>query len=97
MITRSSLPSALLFALLALPSCKKEGGSEASAGDACADYVAAMEKCLEKTPADQRGPMKQQLDSQRSALTNAGEAAKEQMADGCRMGLATLKSDPRCE
>lgn len=90
----------LVFALLTLWACKgeKEPAADDSSGvQECDDYVAALEACIAKLPAEQRAPMETQLRNQKEALGKADPLAKKQMRDGCRTGRATLNADQRCK
>lgn len=67
------------------------------AGQACEEYVAALEACVKQMPTEARPPMQEQLDKQREALKKASPAEKQAMDSGCRTGLATLKQNPACQ
>ena len=88
---------AMLCTTVAWTACKKGGEEETEGPNACDDYFAAMEACLAKMPAEERGPMKKHLESQRQTLSKAGPALYREMIGTCETGLATLKSDPRCK
>jgi hypothetical protein len=88
---------AMLCTSVAWTACKKEDAKETTVDDACDDYVAAIKKCATKIPGEQRAPIKKQLEVQQDALSKAGPAARKEMADGSRTGLATLRADDRCQ
>ncbi|HZO12434.1 MAG TPA: hypothetical protein VFB62_04225 [Polyangiaceae bacterium] len=88
--------------LLCLVACKKDPPAEKkeekkSGEEECKTYIDAMDKCIAKLPAEQKEQMQKQRDLQAEAVKNAPAVAKDQMADTCRMGYATLKQDPRCK
>ena len=66
--------------------------------DACAEYAKTLEACVAKLP---EGPQRTDLERMRSqhdaAWKAASEPARQQMASGCQMGLATLRQDGRCD
>ncbi len=85
---------------LSVAGCKggdKPAEPDGSGVKECDEYVAALEACIGKLPADQRAPMEQQLRNQKDALAKADPLAKKQMRDGCRTGRATLEADQRCK
>jgi hypothetical protein len=71
---------------------EKKGGEQT-----CQEYIAALDACIAKLPADQRADMQKTRDAQAKALKDAPQIQKEQMGDGCRTGLATLKQHPACK
>lgn len=70
--------------------------ADGTSAKSCADYVAAMERCLATMPPSERGPLERQLTKQREALGKASEPEKRAMAPGCRMGLESLKQSSSC-
>jgi hypothetical protein len=68
------------------------GEAAAAGGAACDNYVAYLKTCAGKNPA-----IKATLEAQEKALADASGPAKEQMQDGCAMGLATMKQSGQCD
>ena len=63
----------------------------ASATDACADYVKALQECIAKQEGDQKKTWQTELDNHKKAFAEAGDAAKTQMEQACVTGMAAVK------
>jgi hypothetical protein len=79
------------------PEVEVKGDDVKGAEQACADYVKALEACIEKAPADAKEGFREQLKAHNESMKDLSDAQKAQQASGCLTGLATLKDDPTCK
>lgn len=66
-------------------------------GDACAAYVAFLDKCLAQVP-DAQKPALEGTRNQYKKMVEEGNATQlKQMAQSCATGLAAIKKDALCK
>ncbi len=83
----------------ATPSAKSAGPREVdvpasatkNATAACADYVAALEGCIQKQDGPQKAAFQKTLDAHKQAWDKAPAATRAQMDVACRTGAASVK------
>jgi hypothetical protein len=63
----------------------------------CDAYIDKLERCIQKMPEAQRVPWQRTLDTLRGSLKAGAPAERQQLADGCRTGMATLESSGSCK
>jgi hypothetical protein len=76
---------------------KAGGGGEIGVKE-CDDYMAAYSKCLDKMPAEAKGPMKDAYDQQVKAWKEAAKGpGKDALATGCKAAADAMASNPACK
>jgi len=71
--------------------------TKAEAPDACASYVAFLDRCIERLDDDQKPPLVETRDKYKKLVDEGKAAELEQMASSCALGLATTRKDALCK
>ena len=72
-------------------------GQRAAPTDACASYVAFLDKCIAKLSDEQKPTLVKTRDKYKKLVDEGKPAELKQMASSCAMGLATTRKDALCK